>query len=255
VPVPSNILIPNCLRYGDFNTCIECTANFANVNGLCVTAIAQNCQTYVSASACLTCKPGFGIKEEAGLVNCVSNSIPNCLQPTSIFPFTCNTCEAGYYPSNGICATITTPITGCLLYDTSNTCAKCDSAYALSGDGLRCESISTMGLLGIVSQNCNASSIRAEHTCVACASGFYFKNGACVRCETEPGCAGCLDSSPRVCQACLPGYEMNPNNSCSLRAKGLRAENSEKVQHRVKRLSDHHHKIRNFRPRRLYARK
>lgn len=47
--------------------------------GNCVTAVAKNCETYLSKDACATCPNNQVFEDKNGVINCVLNTKTNCL--------------------------------------------------------------------------------------------------------------------------------------------------------------------------------
>ena len=99
--------LDNCIFYDDPQICQLCDSGHANMEGVCVQAVAQNCLTYESENVCASCASIDGFKTENGIISCVAKNISSCLVSENEDPYPCITCENGFYPKDGVCTTAT----------------------------------------------------------------------------------------------------------------------------------------------------
>jgi len=158
---------------------------------------------------------GFGLQTTNGITNCVTVSLNNCLNATSIAPFTCLTCSSGFFPNtNGVCTTVSATIPNCLTYDTATTCSVCSSNSALSVARTVCNSTY---FSAFTDSNCAQNTILATPTCAQCSLGSYFVNGNCQTCTNNTFASGCLSCDPtnnNMCLSCRPTFYMNAAGGC-----------------------------------------
>lgn len=209
-------VVPNCAVYSANYTCSACNSNYyLSSSTVCTAATATNCLTFASATACATCSLGFGLQTVGSATNCVNNTLPNCINSTTVYPFTCLQCGPNYYPNTaGVCTLVPTAIANCLIYATASTCLACTQNAVLSVDGLACN---TTYFSSLVDPNCVQSTQTSTAQCSICAFGYYFSGGACTACSGNGLSSGCLSCNPynnTICIACLPGYYQVANGTC-----------------------------------------
>jgi hypothetical protein len=209
-------VISNCQVYSGNYSCTACRSGYFLTNSTsCIPGVANNCLNYTTASICGGCPSGFGLQTYNGVTNCVQILIPNCINATTVFPFSCNVCAQGFYPSStGICMAVTSMISGCLIYDTATTCLMCAQGTVLNLARSACEA--TM-FTGYVDPNCNQSFILSTAQCAVCEMGYYFINGNCAACTNNTLAQGCMSCDPvnsQTCLLCSPKYYMNSTGAC-----------------------------------------
>lgn len=209
-------LIPECLTYSANNTCSGCVFGYFLLNNTCVNPIANNCATYANISACETCPAAFGLLKSATTIDCVDSVIGNCLKTTPNAPFSCLTCQTGYFPDvGGVCSQIVTTIANCLVYDTNLTCFQCVSGAVLSFSKTFCD---TFSYLALIDPKCTFSYISKNPVCLFCNPGSYFVNGSCVVYNQDGALKGCYFINPlniTSCAVCSPGYFQSANGDCT----------------------------------------
>ncbi len=209
-------IINNCIIYSANFTCSACAAGFFLNNATsCVTATAANCLTYSSISVCASCATGFGLQTNNGVTSCVAVNLPNCVNATTVAPFTCLVCSTGYFPnSNGACALVSQTIANCLVYDSSTTCLTCSSNSILNVARTVCNSTFYSQW---VDPNCQQNFLVNQPICYECQYGSYFVNGTCTSCANNTYASGCLTCDPsnnNICMVCRPGFYMNAQGGC-----------------------------------------
>jgi hypothetical protein len=209
-------VISNCQVYSGNYSCTACRSGYFLTNSTsCIPGVANNCLNYTTASICGGCPSGFGLQTYNGVTNCVQILIPNCINATTVFPFSCNVCAQGFYPSStGICMAVTSMISGCLIYDAATTCLMCAQGTVLNLARSACEA--TM-FTGYVDPNCNQSFILSTAQCAVCEMGYYFINGNCAACTNNTLAQGCMSCDPvnsQTCLLCSPKYYMNSTGAC-----------------------------------------
>lgn len=209
-------VIPNCALYTANNTCSNCGNSYFLQNSTsCVQATAQNCLTYQSITACSTCNTGFGLTTTNSITNCVLINLNNCINPTTTTPFTCLTCNTGFYPnSNGVCTAVSQTIANCITYDTPTTCTNCTAGTILNVARTVCNGTFYSTFLD---PNCQSSILLTQPNCVQCSAGSIFVNGTCSQCTQNVYGSGCLSCDPTnqtSCLVCAPNYYMNNLGAC-----------------------------------------
>ena len=209
-------LIPNCQVYSANFTCSACMNGLFLYNATsCVAASASNCLTFASITACSSCYPGQGLQTSNGITSCVFSILPNCLNATTIAPFTCLICSAGYYPNpNGVCVMVSKAIANCLSYDSASTCTICNTGSILNVARTSCNSTYYTSK---IDPNCQQSFLMPTPACVQCSLGSFFSNGTCVQCRNNTYASGCMSCDPlddRLCLVCRPNYYMNSVGVC-----------------------------------------
>lgn len=215
VCVPST-LISNCQVYSANYTCSQCKSGYFLANATsCIVGIASNCANFTSVTVCSVCPPGLGLQTTNGVTSCVQINIPNCINATTLFPFTCNICAQGFYPTaSGTCAAVSNSIPNCLIYDTISTCQTCLSGNILNAARTACNATS---LATYMDPNCNQSYTLSIPQCSVCNMGYYFNNGTCTQCKNNTQSSGCLLCDPtngEACLLCSPGYYMDSKGTC-----------------------------------------
>ena len=212
IPVESKVA--NCLYYNETKECIECEETFALESKKCIAGIATNCLTYETAKKCATCKTGFGKFTENDNINCIPFTDENCAVSTLVHPFECLQCNVLYYPKDGLCVDVDSKIKFCLVYDTANTCAICESAYALSIDKKTCDTNEFISSFKDV--NCERNRLVSPAECAACQVGYYFKDNSCLACNitAEEGCFYCNPEEPTTCLLCASRWYMDKTGKC-----------------------------------------
>jgi hypothetical protein len=209
-------VVPNCFVYSANYTCSNCSSGYFLASPtVCSAATAQNCLTYASASACATCAEKFGLQTVGANVNCVTTALSNCVNATTVFPFTCLQCSANYYPNSaGVCTLVPTMIANCLVYASATTCLVCSQNSVLGIDGTICNSTFYTRM---VDPNCVQNFLVSTPQCSYCDFGFYFSNGACTACTSNTLASGCLACNPynnSICLLCAPGFYQVANGTC-----------------------------------------
>lgn len=212
----ASTVIPNCFTYAANFTCSACNSGFYLNNATsCVTATAANCLTYTSLTACASCGAGFGLQTTNGVTSCVAVNLANCANATTIAPFTCITCNQGFYPNaNGACTPVSQTIANCLTYDTATTCSRCASNSVLNVARTVCNQTA---FSAFVDPNCAQNFLLSAPACTQCAAGSFFVNGTCSSCSNNTYSAGCYSCDPtnnNVCLLCRSGYYMNSLGGC-----------------------------------------
>jgi len=209
-------LIQNCIVYSANYTCTVCANGLYLFNSTsCISPSASNCLTFTSNTACASCFAGFGLQTTNGITSCVSNVLQNCVNATSVAPFTCLVCNTGYFPNaNGVCTVVSKAIINCLSYDTASTCTSCASGTVLNVPRTACNSTFYSGL---IDPNCQQSFLTVSPNCVVCQLGSFFSNGTCVQCTNNTFASGCMSCDPtnvNVCLVCRPNFYMNAVGAC-----------------------------------------
>jgi len=167
--------------------------------------ISQNPYSLSSPPDCLTCDPGYVLKQNTSHANnpfyCYSCS-ENCQSCNIAGPSKCDTCPQGYVlnPTSQTCEPCSANCTQCNSWG-RGTCdpLMCQAGYGhLSNDYLLNASDSACGQCSDI--NC-VSCFNDRVGCVGCVSGFalYQNNGTCFKC-------------PQYCQACsISGWEVPVN--------------------------------------------
>ena len=209
-------VVTNCNTYTANFTCSICNSGFFLQNSTsCVTATATNCLTYTSLTACASCASNFGLQTTNGVTNCVLINLNNCINATSIAPFTCLACSTGFYPNtNGVCTPVSQTIANCLTYDTATTCSICSSNSVLNVARTACN---TTSFAAFADPNCAQNFLLNQPVCTQCSPGNYFINNTCTACSNNTYAAGCFACDPtnnNVCLLCRPTYYMNAAGAC-----------------------------------------
>jgi len=212
----SSTLINNCAIYAANFTCSSCTSGFFLTNSTnCAVATATNCLTFTSITACATCANTFGLQTTNGVTSCVLVSLPNCLNSTTVAPFTCLICNTGYYPNpSGVCTNVAQTIANCIVYDSATTCVTCSSNSVLNVARTVCNATF---YTSYIDPNCRQSFLTSTPTCTQCALGSFFSNGTCTTCSNNTLSSGCLSCDPlnnNNCLVCRPTYYMNSLAAC-----------------------------------------
>lgn len=231
--------ISNCSIYAAFNSCAVCTTTYYIITGPPATCSLApvltpitGCTNY-SAIQCIEC--GFFNGQQYYLINggcsVLSTPLPNCLYHST--PYTCSTCNVGYYLSTGLCVAVPsaslatlancqevgaggtsctycaqgyylntnnictqlTGLAGCLAYATATTCSTCDTNSFLTATGT-CQLITTPITSCLMYTNAN--------TCGSCASGSALTTDGktCI-----PNCI----SATNICTNCATNYYWSIN--------------------------------------------
>ena len=209
-------VINNCNIYTSNFTCSVCASGYFLTNSSnCAVATATNCVTYTSITTCASCALGFGLQTTNGVTSCVLVSLPNCLNSTTVSPFTCLVCNTGYYPNpNGVCTVVAQTISNCQVYDSATTCVTCSSNSVLNVAKTACNSTF---YTSYIDPNCGQSFLTVTPSCAQCSLGSFFSNGTCTACSNNTLSSGCLSCNPlnnNICLACRPTYYMNSQGAC-----------------------------------------
>ena len=212
----ASTLINNCITYSANFTCSACASSFFLNNATsCITATAANCLTYSSINVCASCATGFGLQTSNGVTSCVAVNLPNCVNATTVAPFTCLICSTGFFPnSNGVCTAVSSIIANCLTYDTATTCSRCQSNSILNVLRNVCN---TTAFNALIDPNCDQNFLLSQPVCTQCSLGSYFVNGTCSSCTNNTfssGCGSCDALNNNVCLFCRPNYYMNAQGGC-----------------------------------------
>jgi hypothetical protein len=214
--VPAAKLITNCTYYKDINTCSDCALPSVQIGGSCVLTQAVNCSTVLSTTACATCPDRHGFMTTNGVTNCSPVSDAECLVFNMTFPFPCLVCKPHFYSSLGVCAAVSTTITGCIVYSAADKCARCTAPALLSVDGKSC--VTNLLLQANFDPNCSLMSILPTPVCNKCKAGFVFNGTSCIACTGASLASGCYVCDPKnmtTCIACSSGYFMSTNGTCT----------------------------------------
>ena len=216
VPIEEPKRLAECVYYEDEKNCSLCTAKFAVVEGKCVEAQAVDCLTYDSPTACASCPPDFGFKDEDGIRNCVEKQVSKCVSSEEFFPFKCLVCAKEYFPNDGSCFEVATVIEFCNVYDSGNTCTTCQEGKTLTSDKQFC--IDDDFVKTKVDFNCQYSFISAQSNCNKCEKGFIMTaDGVCEACTQstlEDGCYVCNPHDQSKCVLCSPGFYQTKDFVC-----------------------------------------
>ena len=211
-------VVANCLNYSEEKVCMECSPTFfLNADKACVAPKALNCLTYSSINACLSCSSGNGLSsslvDAVNVTSCVDSTVINCVVSTSVSPFTCITCNAGYYNVNGTCTAVTTVVVNCLTYSSAILCSKCSPGYVLSNDMTKCDS-DIFQMFG--DSHCDDTESSNTAKCSICQPNYKFVNGACTPVSTNTKlCAIYNPYNSTECLVCTPKIAyMNNSTQC-----------------------------------------
>lgn len=218
--VRSDFVIPNCQFYAARTRCLLCSPGFfLGFDGSCQVSLAKNCKEFANLTACSSCSQGFGLRVESNLTNCVSSYIPNCVNATSVYPFSCLICYAGYYVSEqGNCLPVTTLLPGCQIYSGPATCGQCQKSYALSALTGQC----LPGRSLEFSPGCEALVALSQPECSVCQPGYLLTaNATCTPfLANSIGCLWKASNSTRLCDICRVGYRSTADGLCIFVATG-----------------------------------
>lgn len=209
-----NATIANCSYYSAPSVCTSCLPNFYLLsNGTCNRSIAANCSLNLNSTACAACLPGFGFAVTGNITNCAPFTDFNCLNSTTVAPFTCNQCANKYFAdSAGICTSVSILVTNCISYQDDGVCAICSSNSILSIDKKIC--LTDTYSLFFTDPNCAQNVLMSTPICVACRFGYYFNvNRTCVTCGNN--CAVCDSLNIANCLICMSGYYMDYSGVCN----------------------------------------
>ena len=96
----------------------------------------------------------------------------------------CETCQEEYYPNDeGFCALRSKSIQGCKYYLGQSLYKECQTGYYLTYDGENCYKNPGFDL--------NCQNFTYQTKCSVCRSGYYLKDGNCLKCLTENSCMFC----------------------------------------------------------------
>lgn len=216
---PVIIEIDNCLIYSWSNQCQQCISGYVLIgNTKCSWPIAQNCRTFASINACSSCWENNGLQQIDGIINCVSNFIPNCKKSSEIAPFVCLMCFCEFYTNLfGICLPVKELIKGCVIYSSESTCSQCDFGGVLSFDKKSCD---FKTFVKKIDQNCSNITNTGFAFCSVCEPGYVFdKSGDCKPFPAKVINNGCFIGdfeNSLDCISCLPGYVQNTTGFCNL---------------------------------------
>lgn len=202
--------VPNCAIHYSATQCAICAEGFRLKENQCVPVSLDNCSVYGNYQ-CQSCPKNaftgvnmenlgeflimmYGKKMvEFPLSNlCQENTDLNCID--AIDSKTCKECKMGYFPENGVCQQITSPIHRCIRYTNATTCAACEPNHYLSNN-------TCVWMLPV--DNC--LSYNSTSVCRTCNEGFFTDNGNCTVVNiTVPNCL--FYTSDGYCRACEPEY-------------------------------------------------
>ena len=213
VEIPVTGIVPNCLAHLAPMECAQCQSGFFLQNGGCVAVLAENCLTLTSPTACATCPPSFGLQTSPEKTNCVPWNLPQCIQASDTFPFTCLVCASGMFPSPSGCVQVPSPIDKCSFYSSATQCTECQSPYVLSLDRSKC----LAPVAGSGDPNCASSVALSTPACLSCGPGYTFVNSTCVLCNSNALSSGCFACNPfntTQCVLCALGNYMDDQGNC-----------------------------------------
>ena len=219
--------IDNCRYYLDNDRCETCETGFVLQNNTCEEAIARNCATFQSPTACATCIESHVLETTDGVTHCISMTKEGCLVVDINPPYNCLECDGQRYTSNGECLAAQ-KIEHCEAYDGAATCSRCASGFVLNADATVCQEVALLGDLH--DPRCANIQMLDTPICSRCAPGYFFKNGACTGLCNDQGTEGCIvcdPNNPTSCHICASGYFMDKNGRCN--AMGLYAESASKA--------------------------
>ena len=222
--VSSDRIATNCKFYSRHAKCETCESGFAlSVNKTCEQVVAKDCVTYANKNACATCDAGKGLKNETGIINCVSITDTFCSKYDPVFPFKCFECKEGYIlDPAGVCKAVAKVIKGCIVYEAEGICKRCQPTLVLVNK-ISCEMSSD--LEKIRDSNCSDNVIDNTLTCETCKGGYLFSNGTCVACS-NPGCHLCNPTNQTQCIICKTGFFMDKNGVCKIALYGQASQNN-----------------------------
>jgi hypothetical protein len=214
------VVIPNCQYYASRARCLECFLGFFRTHdGNCQVSFAQNCKEFSSRDACSACHSGFGLKTENGLTSCVSLYLPNCLNSTGVFPFSCAACYPGFYLSEqGTCLQVSLEIPGCQNYSGPTTCSQCQTWYSLHEATGRCQPSNAPDFTA----GCDVLVSLSQPECSVCQPGYLLTSSStCSPFSTNStGCVWRAQNSTRPCDICRFGYKHTADGLCIYVAAG-----------------------------------
>jgi hypothetical protein len=211
-------VVENCLTYSAQKVCFQCKQSFAlDSQKFCVPVKAKNCLTAQSPTACLTCSSGKGLTDvtenSVVLTNCVDINLPNCAKSTTVSPFTCLICNPKFFLSGNECKPVAKEITNCLIYESSFECSQCEIDYGLFINKLKCDRdiVTNYG-----DPDCERTLLNDLPICAFCNPTFELVNGLCLPISRDNSLCFAFDSStPRKCIICSPKDSfMNSQQVC-----------------------------------------
>ena len=203
-------IIENCIAYDSSFNCVRCLNSFFSKSQNCEPMQALNCESAKDEKTCSSCSKGYGLELLEGLTNCVLKNIPNCLESTDNFPFTCINCNQHFYLKDGVCLPVETQIQNCLIYNSDQKCDLCIGNKILSKNKDFCSE--DEGLIIKLDENCHTLAELEKKTCEVCNFGYFLdSNGTCNKCENE-SCFGCHPKNNDSCYLCGEGYYQDAFN-------------------------------------------
>ena len=217
--------IKNCKYYKSSTECLECNENFYLKDAItCIEGVANDCFTFENENKCETCRDGYGLIENAGLVSCTKIVIPNCEISNPIVNkegnFECKECYISFYiNSEKTCTAVPALISFCTIYDGPDECYFCLEGYVLSKDKRSCTK--ELAVTAFADGNCENSNELVNPVCNTCKEGYYFLNINCVSCDEVlgDGCLICDLKAKAECLLCKSGYYMDDKQNCILSFK------------------------------------
>ena len=162
-----------CLACTDNNICSICVNAYANDNGVCVQGdgeTVENCFTFASATTCQTCNEGYYVSEG----KCVEIAIDNCASVNSDEPTVCTACDNGKIPSNGNCEDgADCELDNCDICKSATECFECDDSHVLTEDGT------------CVEESVDHCRQRVDGACFMCERGYYDASGSCEETDVQ----------------------------------------------------------------------
>lgn len=219
---------PGCLRCDPLlSLCSLCNLSQGYVasSGSCVVSSVPNCAELnpLTANVCDTCAPGFYLSSSASA--CLSTArIENCRVYGGAT--TCAACNAGFYPSGGVCVPVANSVSGCLLYTTNGVCGACAAGLVVTGGtcaappSANCRVIRTAGCRSCVNGTFPSATAVPEFLSPAT---FWQTRRTTLLSGAEDPAASCVPSSDvqckvaesaTVCRVCSPGYYVSTTGGC-----------------------------------------
>ena len=228
--IPKKRLPNNCLKRFTNGKCQICSPNYLlTTQGDCIKIEDEHiefCETYNKNFECTSCKHNFVLLNN----RCIFKQQYTLFKLNRCVEFNdsmeCIKCIENYYLENGICKNIIKHNTAnCDLFNDDGKCRKCNQGYyrdALSG---QCHRFSTeyfikqhvfdygYDIIDTAMIHCDSivyDTMNIE--CQICESGYYVKDGLCIKCPIEiDNCEICNGSK---CLFCKSRYYMTYEGKC-----------------------------------------
>ena len=211
--------IENCDFYKNINICEKCKNGFFLTDNLnCKKSKIENCLKQKKNDKCQKCQKNYGLFYKNGIQSCIFLTKKNCIKINQYFPYNCISCEKFYYEENGECFLHNIFIKNCEIYETEETCQKCENNYILDFNKKICfskisidnqkklEKLKNSEIfkdLDLI-ENC-INNQEKKNICLVCDFGYIFYNEKCTKClnaTLEDGCLFCESYESEKCILC-----------------------------------------------------